>query len=288
VREIKNEQGESISEMMIKEWQKIVEERKTEKSEYHGPVRMNEGERLDDPVSAVIDLKAREFDPTGFEKEYRVEKREFDFGGLELFFSFDLSGSMAEPDSVSGRAKADVQRDAALLFIDSLMQCAFLHRRDAAETDLLPLKLMATVASSIGKVKLPLTDRWGPKEQWMFYYALKQLATGGTPTHQTLELIKTALLQEREMLKKKRILDEKMPLEYVIEISDGKPDDLAETTALHDELIEKGAVIRGYLVGGMEIDRPEYTSLASFSDLPETMSTDIISQFKKLRPRRVR
>ncbi|MDO8492175.1 MAG: transglutaminase domain-containing protein [bacterium] len=288
VREIKNEKNESISELLIKEWQRIVEERKIEKSEYRGPVRMDEGEVLEDPVSAAIDLRAKEYNPTGFGKEYKVEKREYDFGGINLFFSFDLSGSMNNFDSVSGRAKADVQRDAGLLFIDSLMQCAFLHRRDSAETDLLPLKIMATVASSRGQTKLPLTDRWGPKEQWQFYSALNQLASGGTPTHETLELIKGSLIEEREVLKKKNIPEWKMPIDYCIEISDGIPEDLAETIALHDDLKENNMILRGYLIGGKEIDRPEYTSLASFSDLPQTMSKDIIEQFKKLRPRRVK
>jgi hypothetical protein len=287
VREIKNEKGEKITELLIKEWQKIIEERKIEKTQYRGPVRMSEGENLVDPVALKIDLKTRENDPTGFEKRETKEILSYDFGGINIFSSFDLSGSMTNPDESSGRAKVDVQRDSALLFVDSLMQCAFLYRREASDTDLLPLKIMATVASSIGKITLPITDKWGPKEQWMFYHSLNQCAMGGTPTHETMDLIEQAIDKENDNLKRKGVPKHKMPLNYVVEVSDGAPDDFVETVSAHDRIIKKGSVVRAYIIGG-EIDRPEYSSVGSFSDLPKILSGDIIGQFKKLHPKRIK
>jgi len=286
VRKIKNEKGESISDLLLDEWQKIVEERKVKKSEYRGPVRMDRGDILTDPVSAVIDLKSREFNPTGFEIRQTTEKIDYDFGGINVLFSLDLSGSMINPDSVSGRKKSDVQRDTALLFVDSLMQCAFLHRRESTETDLLPLKIMVTVASDHGQVKLPLTDRWGPKEQWQFYSALNQLASGGTPTHETLEYIRQAIEGENKILEEKRVSVNQKPINYVIETSDGAPDDLDETLSKHDELAKmKNTVVRAYVIGDVDINRPEYTKLSSFSVLAQAMADDIIDQFHKLKPK---
>ena len=94
----------------MREWQKIVQSRKVESTRYHGPVRRSEGDGLDDPVLASIDVASGERDPGGFEREMREQKQESDFGGIDLYFSFDLSGTMAEPDPASGRAKRDVQR----------------------------------------------------------------------------------------------------------------------------------------------------------------------------------
>lgn len=288
VRKITDEQGNSISDLMKDEWRKIVEERKVEASEYRGPVRMSEGSRLDDPVLAAIDIKSREFNPTGFEKDTRVEKLAMDFGGMNVYFSFDLSGSMAEADAGSGRSKRDVQRDVALLFVDSLMQAAVISRREGGESNLLPIKIMATVASQVGETKLPLTASWGPKEQWALYSALIQLARGGTPTHSTLKLIQKSFEAELIALKQKGTPAEKMPLHYTAEISDGSPDDFAETENMHKTLKEKGMAIRSYTIGGASASADAAPPIRSFAQLPQILATDIITQFKRLRPRKIK
>jgi hypothetical protein len=286
VREITDREGQRVAERLIEEWKAIVEEHRIIGREYQGPVRMSEGDRLEDPISAVIDVRAKEFNPTGFERDEKTEKVETDFGGINLYFSFDLSGSMSEPDRGSGRSKADVQRDVALLFVDSLMQCAFLSRREEESTTP-PVKLMVTLASGHGEVRLPLTDQWGPKEQWAFYSALNKVASGSTPTHETLALIKEAHETENNILTEKRIPKDKRPLDYVVEITDGVPDDQSSTTELHKEITESGAALRSYVVGGSGYD--EFAeSVGSFADLPEILAKDVIEQFKKIRPRKIK
>ncbi len=288
VRAIKNEQGQSISEELIHEWQKIIEERVSETHDYRGPVRMSEGDHLDDPVMAFIDVQGGDHDPSGFEKEMRVEQREKVFGGITLYFSFDLSGSMALPDGSSGRTRADVQRDTALLFIDSIMQCAFLARQ--AEPHLpeeLPIKIMVTVASGTGSVALPLTDKWGPEEQWAMYAALTQCAKGTTPTHTTLKLIEVAHLEERLKLVNKNIAPQDMPLQYATVISDGEPDDAEQTERVRQRLVKNGMVTRTFCIGG-DSDSPDAAPrLESFSQLPQELGRDILEQFKRLHPHRV-
>ena len=287
VREIKNESDEAISDLMKDEWRKIIEERKIESLDYRGPVRMDEGSRLEDPVSARIDIRSRELNPTGFERDELVEKTENDFGGLDIYFSFDLSGSMSQPDGASGRIKADVQRDVGLLFADSLMQLSYMTRQHGGESDLLPIKIMVTLASDTGDVKLHLTDKWGPKEQWAFYSALTQLAKGGTPTHKTLEKIGVDFDRELAELKNKRIPQEKMPIQYTAEISDGAPDDFDETESWHQKLKTKGMSIRSYTIGGQSASADASLPLETFSQLPQILARDIIEQFKKLRPRKI-
>ena len=288
VRKIVDERGISISDLLKNEWQKIIEERKIEKREYKGPVRMDEGSRLEDPVEATIDIRSREFNPTGFEKDETQEKLEADFGGICIYFSFDLSGSMAQPDAATGRSKADVQRDAALLFVDSLMQSSYSTRQHGQDSDLLPLKIMVTLASETGQISLPLTDRWAPKEQWAMYSALVRTARGGTPTHQTLQLIEKDFDKEVAQIKKMNIPLEKQPLHYIVEVSDGSPDDFATTEAMHVKLKAKGAVIRSYPIGGASASADAAEPLTSFSELPKIMARDIIDKFQKIRPKKIR
>ncbi|MDO8575165.1 MAG: transglutaminase domain-containing protein [bacterium] len=285
IRAIKDENGAIISDLLLKEWQKVVTARMVEKDEYRGPVRMDEGDYLEDVVDASIDIRSRENNPTGFERVVKEEKLETDFGGLNLYFSFDLSGSMDQTDSATGRKKCDVQRDVALLFIDSIMQCAILSKRfSSGNSDTLPIKIMVTVASSVGEVKLPLTDKWGPKEQWALYQALKQIASGGTPTHETLEKIETTFDLEKKIEKDKRITDDKKPIHYTAEISDGAPDDFSETENKHRELKKKGMIIRSYVIGGQSGSEDAAPPLDSFSQLPGILSKDIRELFSKLKP----
>ncbi|MBF8280360.1 MAG: hypothetical protein HW383_133 [Candidatus Magasanikbacteria bacterium] len=287
VREIKDETGVSISDLVKEEWRKIVEERKVAGHDYRGPVRMDEGDRLENPVEAAIDIRSREFNPGGFEKDEVVEKIETHFGGINVYFSFDLSGSMGEPDGASGRTKADVQRDVALLFVDGLMQCAYIGRQEGEDSDLLPLKIMVTLASDAGEVRLHLTDKWGPKEQWAFYSALTKLASGGTPTHKTLELIERDLDKELADLRQKNIQLEKQPIHYTAEISDGAPDDFEATETKHRHLKAKGMIVRSYTIGGSSQSADAAPPLSSFSELPKILGKDIVHEFKKLRPRKI-
>ncbi|MCR4280485.1 MAG: hypothetical protein NUV82_03615 [Candidatus Komeilibacteria bacterium] len=287
VRMIKDENGHQISDQLMNEWKKIVIERKIETTDYRGPVRMDEGDRLEDPVDAVIDIRSFEFNPGGFEKQEKVEKIETDFGGINIYFSFDLSGSMTEADSASGRRKADVQRDVALLFVDSLMQCAYVSRQQGENSDSLPIKIMVTVASQTGEVRLPLTDKWGPKEQWALYASLNRLAQGGTPTHTTLALIEKSLDKELDDLKRRKVPKGKLPIHYVAEISDGEPNDFDQTEQKHKDLKVKGAFIRSYTIGGTSASEDAADPIQSFSQLPQILGKDIIEKFKKLNPRRI-
>ncbi len=286
-REIKDTRGIPISELLKLEWKKIVIENTSEKNDYRGPVRMDEGDNLEDPVSARIDIVSKEFNPTGFEKLEREEKLETEFGGLSVYFSFDLSGSMKDPDSASGRRKADVQRDAGLLFTDSLMQCAYISRQQGSNSHVPPLKIMVTLASETGETKLPLTDKWESKEQWAFYAALNQLARGGTPTAETLLLIEQAVERENAELDKKKISKDKRPLHYVVVISDGAPNDFDTAEAVCTRLAAKGVVVRICCVGGVSESAFAAEPIESFSQLPEILSQDITGEFKKLHPNRI-
>ena len=254
---------------------------------------MREGRVLGDPVGAFLDIKAGETNPIGFEKKFIVPQIKRTFGGINIYFSFDLSGSMAEADFVSGLAKAEVQADCALLFADSLMQAAIVSERESSGGDnILPIKIMVTLASGTAIPVLPLTDKWGPKEQWAFYSGLRQIATGGTPTAETLGMIENSYLTEKEKLKKRSTPADNYPLEYVVEMTDGAPNNVNATIAMHKKLIEQGVVVRSIIIGGAPIDETgmydkDGNPLKSFSQIPSILAKDIVGQFQKLRPEKI-
>lgn len=288
VRAIKDTDGVPISEKLINEWRKLIETRIIETHNYRGPVRMSEGDRLEDPTAAYIDIRSGDFDPGGFEKFTQVEERQQTFGGICLYLSFDLSGSMAGVDGASGSSKAVVQRDVALLFIDSIMQCAYLTNQHAAEmSPEMPIKIMATLAASSGMPILPLTNKWGPKEQWAIYSALTRLAGGSTPTHKTLDLIEETYLAEKLKAMASGVPAEQWPLNYTMVITDGEPDDAAATEAVRQRLVNAGMITRTYPVGGSSASPDAAPPLASFSELPPQLAHDILEEFKKLHPNRV-
>lgn len=293
VRKITDEQGMPITELLINEWRKIIQEQLIEIPQEYGLVRLDTGDELKDPVAASIDIRSKEYNPTGFIHDRNKEIMKAEFGGINLYFSFDLSGSMISPDPVSGRSKADVQRDAALLFVDSLMQCAYMTRRDLGDAQgdqgtTLPIKVMVTVASQSGEVKLPLTDCWGAKEQWALYTALNQPARGGTPTHTTLKLIEREFLAEKATLKEKQVTADRLPIHYTVEISDGEPDDFNATEEVHRKLKANGMRLRSYVIGKGSRSADAAPPLASFSELPKILADDILKQFKKLHSHKVK
>ena len=277
IRKINNEHGECLSDKMVEEWQKIIEERKDDKVVYKGPVRMDEGVKLVDPVSAIIDIRAGEHNPTGFEKEYTVQKKTTLFGGMDIYLSVDLSGSMGEADVTTGRPKCAVQRDVVMLVLDSIMRCASVsHRENESDDVSLPIKIMLTLARGSGSVGLPLTDKWGPKEQWAIWQTLNKYASGGTPTHETLALIAEGHKKEMLVIKKKDVTESEQPLHYAIELSDGAPDNMGKVIAWRDKLRADNVVVRPIQIGE--------GGITSFSQLPSILQEDIVSEFRKLRP----
>ena len=61
---------------------------------YKGPVRQNEGDVLDDPVTAYIDVRSNDDDPSGYQKTYQKPKERIEASAFDDDFILDISGSM--------------------------------------------------------------------------------------------------------------------------------------------------------------------------------------------------
>lgn len=295
VRDIKDETGERVQAQLISAWKQLIQSRAVPKRDYQGPVRMSEGDELSEPVLAMIDLKAGERDVSGFERVRTTEKREQLFGGIDVYLATDLSGSMDEVDPVSGRKKTELQRDAVLLYVDSLMQCAFLSRQAEGRTTG-PLAIRVQLTSFHGdiSIELPLTAYWGAKEQYQVYTALVRTAGGGTPDHLALQTIQRQIEKEKalwETTKQKPGVER--PITFVAAFLDGGSDDKSAVRTILHELREQGTIVYGY--GMTAAARPIKAVYAPHAEVIETLTTlasmvakDTIAVFQTLYPKRIK
>ncbi len=295
VREMKDEKGERIQQKLIAAWRQLVQSRKGEKREYQGPVRMSEGDELTDPALAMIDHKAGERDVSGFERIRTREKRQKLFGGIDVYLMADLSGSMSEIDPESGRVKADLQRDAVMVYVDSLMQCAFLSRQSQGRlTAPLPIRIQLTSIHGDVSTDLPLAGTWGPKEQFALYQALMRTAGGGTPDHAALAEIKTKILSERGVWDKTQHKPgEQPPIAFVAAFLDGGSNNPSATKTALRELREAGTVVYGYGMTAAAkpikaIYAPNASVIETLGTLAPAVAADTIAVFQALYPARVK
>jgi hypothetical protein len=295
VRELKDAKGERIGAKLVKAWNDVVHIRLKRSRVYEGPVRRSEGDELDDPVMKRLEQRAGERDPSGYLKAAEIEKREKLFGGLDVYMLLDLSGSMKETDPVSGREKRHMQRDFAMLYADSLMQCAQISRK--AEGRLrapLPLRLEVVSIHGGASTDMPLVDRWGPKEQVALYRAVNQAAGGGTPDHLGLLQIETDIKRARAAWEAApHKLHELPPAPFVVASLDGGSDDRHETHNVVNRLRHHGAAVYGYGMTAAAkpveaIYAPHGFTLECLEDQAETVARDTIKAFRSLHPERVK
>ncbi|PIR58625.1 MAG: hypothetical protein COU69_04300 [Candidatus Pacebacteria bacterium CG10_big_fil_rev_8_21_14_0_10_56_10] len=71
---------------------------------YKGPVRLSEGEFLDDPVTAYIDVRSRDDDPSGYQRAHQKQKEILEVSEVDDDFVLDISGSM------SGSAEEEMKK----------------------------------------------------------------------------------------------------------------------------------------------------------------------------------
>lgn len=86
------------SSTLYNEWRELFDllykRREIPQQQYKGPVRQSEGEILDDPVTAYIDVRSREDDPSGYQVPHIRQRERVEVSVFEDDFILDISGSM--------------------------------------------------------------------------------------------------------------------------------------------------------------------------------------------------
>jgi hypothetical protein len=267
-RELRDGKGRKIRDLMVREFQKIVQENFVERLRYRAPVRLSEAHELVDPVEAMLDIRAGEAEPTGFARFERNVEREQVYGGMDVVLVADKSGSMKE-GAASGRPRWQEQQLVLFLAMDALKTAADEFRRNR-------VRLMSPVDVRVGLMsfradgatqELPLGAAWGPREQYQVWKKLQENIGGGTPDHLGMDAAGEALASGA-------VAGEKDRLRLVLEYSDGESDDPIAFARAIAELRSRGVVADSYR-----------QDLAGF---PEWLAGQVIAAAKELYPRKVK
>ena len=289
-RELRDRRGRKIRDRIVSEFQKIIKENRVERLRYKAPVRLSDAHELADPVEAMLDIDSGESDPGGFARyEGKVEIEQL-YGGFDVVFIVDKSGSMGETDPKTGQPKWREQQKFVFVFMDALYFVAQEFKRERIKL-ISPLDIRSGLVSfQSGKatVELPLGSKWGPQEQYKVWKALQQNVGGGTPDHLGLNATQEIIKEDMAAYPK-----EKNRLRLALVSADGGSDNTAATMQSKEALKSIGVVVKaaGIGVGARQVEAtylPDGKNLEGFDSVPDWASEEVISEAKKLFPRKVK
>lgn len=292
---IKDSKGRNILDLLSREFMKIVRENVKEVPSYRAPVRLSEGDELEEPVEAYIDIKAGEVDPMGFKKFEKKEERVQEYGGFDVFLVCDKSGSMTESNPESGEVKWKEQQRFVYLIAEALH--VFAQKCKANRIRLLnPIDVrtcIITFQAGRHDIILPLSEVWGPKEQYNLWKKLGVNIGGGTPDHFGLNAAKKVISEDIEKQKgrRKKMLEKRLRL--VIVTADGGSDSVENVQLALGRLRDENTIVEG--VGLTNAARrieatyyPNGKCLESVAKAPEWVAGKIINQVQKLYPKKIK
>jgi len=291
-RKLKDKKGRLILDRLSNEFIKIIQENLKEVPSFRAPVRISGADELVEPVEAWLDIKTGESEPSGFGKyEKKIEKEQV-YGGFDVIFVKDKSGSMAETDPKSGKIKYLEQQKGNFLLNESLHRFSQLCKRQRIKL-LSPIDVRYTDIGFQGdkaEAFFPLTDKWGPKEQLAVWKKSAENIGGGTPDNLGLKVAREMIEKDIKETKKKG----EARLRLVIVLADGgtDPDKVVEREKEKKLLRGMGVIVigLGLTEAGKAMEAtyyPEGGWVESVSEMPEWVAEKVIEQVKRLYPRKI-
>ena len=292
-RKLKDKKGRLILDLLSREFTKIVRENLKEVPSFRAPVTLSEADEIVEPVETWLDIKAGETEPGGFGKyEKKIEKEQV-YGGFDVIFVKDKSGSMAETDPESGKIKYLEQQKGNFLLNESLHKFTQLCKRQRIKL-LSPIDVrFADIGFQANKAEafFPLTDKWGPKEQLTIWKKSAENIGGGTPDNLGLRAAREMIEEDIKKMKKK----EKERLRLVIVLADGGTDSdkVADREKEKKLLREMGVIVAG--LGLTEAGKamkaayyPDGGWTESVSEMHEWIAEKVIEKAKNFYPKRIK
>lgn len=272
--QLKDREGRSIAARLDEQFNRIIETYTVQRQETAGMVEMSRGQDLEDPVSALVDIRAGNLDPLGFNKKRVIEEKEEQYGGLDLEIIGDGSGSMAQPAGGS-EAKYITQRKMSYLLHRRLHRFSQkATRRQMRLTT--PLKIRSSQYIFRGnkiEVVKPLTDEFTPPQMAVLWKKSAENIGGGTPAHLGLRAVLDRIPpDERQLLQDKKLL------KVVALISDGGYDDSGRAQQLIDQLRALNVVVAEFNVA----------SSTAIENLPQNVADKVIEVTGQLMPQRIK
>jgi len=292
-RRLKDKKGRVIRDYLAGEFQKIVESNFRPREVFKGPVKRSEGEELDDLVMAGKEILTKESDPLGYVVLDQELKKIQEYGGFDIYFVADRSGSMAEIDPVSQKPKKDEQQLAEFLILDSLFAFGEKARTASSRGFLIsPLSvrssLVAFGAGNAGTLK-ELSNSWTKKQQYDAWKGLESNIGGGTPAHLGLKAVREAVEKDIEREKKSK-KPAKKRLRLAMTFMDGGVDNKNKYLSEQKELEDLGVYVTswGLTASARAVEAyPGGHCVESVRDIIEPVVKEIIEKaaFLKLKKR---
>ncbi|MBU6389625.1 hypothetical protein KGQ71_03870 [Patescibacteria group bacterium] len=289
--------GERVVDVLSRLFSLIIESRRTTASTYAGPLRKREGgERIDDIVAHKIGILAGDPDPVSRQKEIDTTQTEQVFGGFDLYFIGDKSGSMG--DTVNGEEKWRLQRRAQYLILSSLYR--FEQNLKAASVQMAdPLSVRTQAISFRGSadddidLDKPLSNTFSSEDKVHLWRSLGNQGRGNgdvaalSYVHQQISKEIAAVVDQGKTDNRLRI---------VIPCSDGYPDDVAGVHSYAEALGKQNAVVVGIGLTETAAQVPVIFNTPhsrgdiarDINNLPAIIGRHVVQEAVKLFPERAR
>lgn len=216
----------------------IYKRREVPIESFRGPVRQSEGDELNDPVDAVIDVLSGESDPMGYKLQHQKTKEHVDVTSFEDDSILDLTGSM------SGTPLEEQKK----MILSGLYNLMMLSRRlglDKYKRKMRdPIALKSRILTFKGSTQvdrvLDSEDIIDEKSLCRLYDELEQTKAGEGNLVGALRAYESGLTNK----KIKKIKDKKLVKVLTI-VSDGAVGDTGKAVKIIKSLREKGVVVQG-------------------------------------------
>lgn len=273
VDQMADSSGRNILRLIKEQIDKIIQHYIQEKDREVGLVRMSQGQTLEDPVAARLDLQSGVLDPTGFNRTETLTEKQEVYGGFDTQLVIDGSGSMGEP--IGGKIKYKEQQKMVYLMLKALHY--FSQEAERRKLRLVtPLKVRSEVVMFQGnkvEVVKPLSEEFTPMQMAMLWKRLGENIGGGTPDHLGLQSVLDEITpQEVQLLKDKKLL------KIVNLVRDGGSDNPRRVAELTAKLRDMNAIVADFLI----------TDGSSLDKLPESIAGQVIEAIRVLIPQRVK
>ncbi|MDD3862081.1 MAG: transglutaminase domain-containing protein [Candidatus Gracilibacteria bacterium] len=227
---------------IAEEWEKLFEliykKREVPVESFRGPVRQSEGDELEDPVDAVIDILSGESDPMGYKLIHRKSKEQVDVTSFEDDSILDLTASM------SGTPAAE-QKKMILSGLYNLMMLGRRldldrYKRRMRESIGLRSRVLIFKGNTEVNQSLSTEDILDEKALCRLYDELDKTREGTGNLVGALMAYEAGITTEQtERIKNKKLV------KVLTVVSDGGVLDKAQATQIIQRLRQKGIIVQG-------------------------------------------
>ncbi|MBI2473198.1 hypothetical protein HYV70_01435 [Candidatus Uhrbacteria bacterium] len=289
--------GKRVVDVLSRLFNAIVESRKMAVEAYDGPVRKSEGgEGIQDIVRHKIGVVSGDSDPASREKIQMDEAIEISFGGMDVIFIGDKSGSMSSTANEevlwAMQRRAQYLLFSALHRFDRALQQAGIPSDESLSVRTQGLSFRGSQEGELDEDK-PLSGIFSPKDKVKLWHSMGNQGSGNGDVEALKHIYQQ--IKEEQVLEDKQTKSKKR-LRLIVACSDGGPDDPVQVQQYAEALGQLGAVVVGVGLTDKALAVPEIYNTSysrgdiarDINDLPAIVAKHLVAEAIRLFPDRAR